>query len=118
VRLTAVAFAVVGNFEDAIYAWRNFASRWQDEAIGIILSAGGGAMGVRLGNPAEKAIAVLPADAATVDSSVDPSNGEADALPGEEPTVRALQSTVGLVWRALLLWMMLLLLLSIAVWFG
>ena len=118
VRLTAVAFAVVGNFEDAIYAWRNFASRWQDEAIGIILSAGGGAMGVRLGNPAEKAIAVLPADAATVDSSVDPSNGEADALPGEEPTIRALQSTVGLVWRALLLWMMLLLLLSIAVWFG
>ena len=29
VRLTAVAFAVVGNFEDAIYAWRNFAHRWQ-----------------------------------------------------------------------------------------
>jgi adenosylcobinamide-phosphate synthase len=118
VRLTAAAFAVVGNFEDAIYAWRNFASRWQDEAVGIILSAGGGAMGVRLGNPAEKAIAVLPADAATVDSMVGSSNGETDALPGEEPTVRALQSTVGLVWRALLLWMMLLLLLSIAVWFG
>ncbi|MFC3107083.1 CobD/CbiB family protein [Undibacterium arcticum] len=118
VRLTAAAFAVVGNFEDAIYAWRNFASRWQDEAVGIILSSGGGAMGVRLGNPAEKAIAVLPADAATVDSMVGSSNGETDALPGEEPTVRALQSTVGLVWRALLLWMMLLLLLSIAVWFG
>jgi adenosylcobinamide-phosphate synthase len=32
--------------------------------------------------------------------------------------VRALQSTVGLVWRALLLWMMLLLLLSGAVWLG
>jgi adenosylcobinamide-phosphate synthase len=41
-----------------------------------------------------------------------------DALPGEEPSVRALQSTVGLVWRALLLWMMLLLLLSGAVWLG
>jgi adenosylcobinamide-phosphate synthase len=39
-------------------------------------------------------------------------------LPGEEPGVRALQSTVGLVWRALLLWMMLLLLLSGAVWLG
>ncbi|MEG2902327.1 MAG: CobD/CbiB family protein, partial [Massilia sp.] len=48
VRLTAVAFAVVGNFEDAVYAWRNFANRWVDEARGIILSAGGGAMGVRL----------------------------------------------------------------------
>jgi adenosylcobinamide-phosphate synthase len=29
-----------------------------------------------------------------------------------------LQSTVGLVWRALLLWMFLLLLLSFAVWLG
>ena len=114
VRLTAIAFAVVGNFEDAIYAWRNFAHRWADEAKGIILAAGGGAMGVRLGTPNENASRVLPADAATVDSS----DSEADVLPGEEPNVRALQSTVGLVWRALLLWMMLLLLLSGAVWLG
>ncbi|MDB5948796.1 MAG: Cobalamin biosynthesis protein CobD [Massilia sp.] len=115
VRLTAVAFAVVGNFEDAIYAWRNFAYRWSDPAKGIILTAGGGAMGVRLGTPYENASGlVLPPDAATVDSS-DP---EAEVLPGEEPNVRALQSTVGLVWRALLLWMMLLLLLSGAVWLG
>lgn len=113
-RLTAVAFAIVGNFEDAIYAWRNFADRWQDESLGIILSAGGGAMGYRLGTPIENATNVLPADAATVDSI----GIEAESLPGEEPTVRALQSTVGLVWRALLLWMMLLLLLSITVWFG
>jgi adenosylcobinamide-phosphate synthase len=114
VRLTAVAFAVVGNFEDAIYAWRNFANRWADESKGIILAAGGGAMGVRLGTPAENAPQLLPADAATVDLS----ESEADVLPGEEPNVRALQSTVGLVWRALLLWMMLLLLLSGAVWLG
>jgi adenosylcobinamide-phosphate synthase len=114
VRLTAIAFAVVGNFEDAIYAWRNFASRWADESRGIILAAGGGAMGVRLGSPNETAPHVLPADAATVDLS----DSEDDVLPGEEPNVRALQSTVGLVWRALLLWMLLLLLLSGAVWLG
>jgi adenosylcobinamide-phosphate synthase len=114
VRLTAIAFAVVGNFEDAIYAWRNFASRWADESRGIILAAGGGAMGVRLGSPVETAPQILPADAATVDLS----DSEADVLPGEEPNVRALQSTVGLVWRALLLWMLLLLLLSGAVWLG
>jgi len=113
-RLTATAFAVVGNFEDAIYAWRNFAGRWSDEAIGIILSAGSGAMGVRLGEPAASAPEALPADAATVDSTA----LESDGLPGAEPTPRALQSTVGLVWRALLLWMFLLLLLSIAVWVG
>lgn len=114
VRLTAVAFAVVGNFEDAIYAWRNFAQRWQDQAIGIILTAGGGAMGVRLGTPAENAARVLPVDAATVDTT----DSESESLPGEEPSVRSLQSTVGLVWRALLLWMLLLLLLSGAVWLG
>jgi adenosylcobinamide-phosphate synthase len=118
VRLTAIAFAVVGNFEDAIYAWRNFANRWTDESRGIILAAGGGAMGVRLGTPLENAARIfpvnLPADAATVDLS----DGEDDVLPGEEPSVRALQSTVGLVWRALLLWMLLLLLLSGAVLLG
>ncbi|GAB3401698.1 CobD/CbiB family protein [Massilia agilis] len=114
VRLTAIAFAVVGNFEDAVYAWRNFANRWADESKGIILAAGGGAMGVRLGTPAENAPQLLPADAATVDLS----ESEAEVLPGEEPNVRALQSTVGLVWRALLLWMLLLLLLSSAVWLG
>jgi adenosylcobinamide-phosphate synthase len=113
-RLTAVAFAIVGNFEDAIYAWRNFAHRWRDEAIGIILAAGGGAMGVRLGTPQENAAKVVPADAATVDIS----DVEVETLPGDEPTVRALQSTVGLVWRALLLWMLLLLLMSGAMALG
>lgn len=114
VRLTAIAFAVVGNFEDAIYAWRNFADRWTDESRGIILAAGGGAMGVRLGTPNENAPQLLPADAAVVDLT----DSEAEVLPGAEPSVRALQSTVGLVWRALLLWMLLLLLLSSAVWLG
>lgn len=114
VRLTAAAFAVVGNFEDAIYAWRNFASRWQDEAVGIILSAGGGAMGIRLGASLENAADVIPADATTVDSI----NLETEAPVGEEASGRALQSTVGLVWRALLLWMLLVLLLSIAKWLG
>ncbi|NMM29253.1 MAG: CobD/CbiB family protein [Glaciimonas sp.] len=114
VRLTAVAFAIVGNFEDAIYAWRNFAGNWKDEAIGIILSSGGGAMGFRLGTPFENATDILPVDAAMVDSIAI----EADSVPGDEPSTRALQSTVGLVWRALLLWMLLLLLLSMAVWLG
>lgn len=114
VRLTAIAFAVVGNFEDAIYAWRNFANRWADESRGIILAAGGGAMGVRLGTPNENAPQLLPVDAALVDLS----DTENEVLPGEEPSLRALQSTVGLVWRALILWMILLLLLSSMAWLG
>lgn len=113
-RLTAIAFAVVGNFEDAIFAWRNQAHRWADESIGIILAAGSGAMGLRLGTAAENA-----ADLPMVDAVVAEAAGVGSAAPlGEEATARALQSTVGLVWRALLLWMLLLLLLSFAVWFG
>jgi adenosylcobinamide-phosphate synthase len=113
-RLTAIAFAVVGNFEDAIYTWRNFAHRWEDRAVGIILCAGGGAMGLRLGTGKESAASMPAADAAAIDViSVEP-----ETPPGEEASARALQSTVGLVWRALLLWMLLLLLLSLAAWLG
>jgi len=119
-RLTAIAFAIVGNFEDAVYAWRNFAHRWEDEAIGIILSAGGGALGLRLGTAKESAVDLPVADATVVGSTlvIETIGIEPEAPPGEEATARALQSTVGLVWRALLLWMLLLLLLSIAVWLG
>jgi adenosylcobinamide-phosphate synthase len=109
-RLTAVAFAVVGNFEDAVYSWRNYAERWSDEVVGIILSAGGGALGVRLGEPEEKAVILADASAVDADSMED------EGQPGTEASPRALQSTVGLVWRALLLWMLLLLMLSVAVW--
>lgn len=112
-RLTAIAFAIVGNFEDAIYAWRNFSHRWKDEAIGIILSAGGGALGLRLGNAREAAVDVTP-----LDPAIEAAAGLQEPPPGEEATARALQSTVGLVWRALLLWMLLLLLVSVASWMG
>lgn len=119
-RLTAIAFAVVGNFEDAVYAWRNFAHRWGDEAVGIILAAGSGALGLRLGTAKESAADLQLGDTVVMESTaaVEAPGLVSDGLPGEEPNIRALQSTVGLVWRALLLWMLLLLLLSIAVWLG
>ncbi len=112
VRLTATAFAIVGNFEDAVYAWRNFSHRWKDESIGILLSAGGGALGLRLGNARESAVGLVAAE--PLPEAIAP----IEAPPGEEATARALQSTVGLVWRALLLWMLLLLLVSLAAWLG
>lgn len=113
-RLTAIAFAIVGNFEDSVYAWRNFARRWANESTGIILSAGGGAMGVRLGTPAEYAPNMPDLDV----TALEPAASDIEILPGDEPSLRALQSTVGLIWRALLLWILLLLLVSVANWLG
>src|SRR5512134_3589665 len=50
-RVTATAFAVVGDFEDAVYCWRTQAARWPDHLLGVVLAAGAGALGVRLGMP-------------------------------------------------------------------
>lgn len=98
-RVTAVAFAIVGDFEDAIYCWRTQAAHWPDRGLGIVLAAGAGAMGVKLGMP------VLE-DGVLVDR---PPLGV-----GEDADTAFLDSTVGLVWRALILWLLMLLLLGIA----
>ena len=63
------------------------------------------------GEPETKAI-ILNADA----SAVDMDSLELESQPGVEASPRSLQSAVGLVWRALLLWMLLLLLLSFSMW--
>ncbi|HET9764408.1 MAG TPA: regulatory signaling modulator protein AmpE, partial [Casimicrobiaceae bacterium] len=52
-RLTALSFAVVGDFEDAAYCWRTQARSWPEayggESLGVVLASGGGALGVQLG---------------------------------------------------------------------
>ncbi|CAH2791416.1 MAG: Similar to cobalamin biosynthesis protein CbiB [uncultured Caballeronia sp.] len=100
-QLTSLGFAIVGNFEDAIYAWRNHARQWPDANEGVLLAAGSGALGARLAEP-------LSVEALAV--------GDASPPVGDDCTPKTLQSAVGLVWRAVILWMLLLLMLSIAVW--
>ncbi|HEX8739640.1 MAG TPA: CobD/CbiB family protein [Casimicrobiaceae bacterium] len=105
-RLTALAFAAVGDFEDAIYCWRTQARHWPDAlgggAAGIVLATGAGALGVRLGGP-------LPG--VSGEPELRPDLGVGDVV---EPEV--LPSAVGLVWRALVLWLLLVLLLLLANW--
>lgn len=98
-RFTAGAFAIVGNFEDAIYCWRIQALRWPDRLIGIVIAAGAGALGVRLGTPVVQAGLI---------------EDRPEMGIGEEADVPFLDSTVGLVWRALVLWLAVLLVVSIA----
>lgn len=104
VRLTALSFAIVGDFEDAAWCWRTQATSWAGEEgglpVGIVLASGAGALGVELGGPI--------------------------AMPGREPALRPtlgvgepaepeiLPSAVGLVWRALILWLLVILLVTLA----
>jgi cobalamin biosynthesis protein CobD/CbiB len=90
VRLTAASFAVVGDFEDAVYCWRTQARTWMEQSSGVVLSAGAGAMGVRLGMPVQEVEGMQPRPELGV--------GE----PADGPF---LDSTVGLVWRALVVWL-------------
>ena len=99
VRLTAASFAVVGDFEDAVYCWRTQARGWAEPDAGVVLAAGGGAMGVRLGMPVHEVDGVHPR----------PELGVGEGAEGP-----FLDSTVGLVWRALVVWVFVLLLVGIA----
>lgn len=101
VRVTAFSFSVVGNFEDALLCWRTQAEQWRGASSGILLSSGGGALGVRLGLPCKET-------GRTVDR---PEMG-----CGEDARVEFMQGTVGLIWRALCLCLLVLVLLRIAGW--
>ena len=116
-RVTALGFAVVGSFEEAIDCWRNYAQRFPNDNDGVILAATSGAVNVRLGGEALKAAAYAPNQSggfsaaglqpeATMDSS--------ESTPGREAEVGHLRSIVGLVWRSVVLWMVLLALLTLA----
>lgn len=102
VRATAVTFAVVGDFEDAVYCWRTQAKAWGSLHDGILLASGAGALGAQLGGPITG-----PA-------------GEPEFRPelgiGEVADAEIMPSAVGLVWRALLVWLALVLLLTLAYW--
>jgi len=102
VRLTAVTFAIVGDFEDAIYCWRTQAKAWPSPHEGILLASGAGALGAMIGGTITG-----PAGEPEFRPELGLSDpADADIMP----------SAVGLVWRALLVWLALLLLLTLAYW--
>jgi len=97
-RLTAIALAAVGNFEDAVYCWRMQADSWRPHTDGIILASGAGALGVRVGGAAEA-------------QETDP---RPELGAGERADVGDMQDAAGLVWKALCLWMFVILVVSVA----
>jgi adenosylcobinamide-phosphate synthase len=98
-RFTAAAFTVVGDFENAVYCWRTQAASWPDPALGTVISSGAGAIGVKLGMPVVVGGRLL------------------DRPPlglGDPADVGHMDSMVGLAWRALVMWLLLLLLVALA----
>lgn len=98
-RLTAATFAIVGNFEDTAYCWRNQATTWPDAEAGILLTSGAGALGVKLGQ-------TIVLDEEPV---FRPEIGT-----GDDADVDYMQSAIGLVWRALVFQLIVLMMLTVA----
>lgn len=99
VRLTALSFAVAGDFEDAMYCWRTQASDWADPSDGILLASGAGALGVRLGLPLHDAGGLMQRPELGLNESAD---------------AQSIDSAVSLVWRVLSIWLLVLLLMTLA----
>jgi adenosylcobinamide-phosphate synthase len=95
-RTTALGFAVVGNFEEAVASWRSESENFAPGSDGVVLAATAGALNVRL---------------SPRDGVVDASDG---VMVRPEPQLAHLASAVGLVWRTVVLWMLLLALLTLA----
>jgi len=106
VRVTAAAFAVVGDFEDAVQCWRVQATRWPEPGAGILLASGAGALGLKLGMPVRGG-----------DGVSDPEDRPEMGL-GEEADADFMQSTIGLVWRSLVFFLAVLALVWVSGWIG
>jgi adenosylcobinamide-phosphate synthase len=104
-RMTAISFAVVGSFEDTIDGWRNYTPRFSGDNDGILLAATSGAVNIRLGEDI--------ATAATADSQ-ETNPKASEAASGQTPELAHLAVIVGLVWRTVVMWMVLLALLTLA----
>ncbi len=99
VRITALSFAIAGDFEDAVFCWRSQAADWANHNQGILLASAAGALGVKLGMPLRH------------------TQGEVwrpELGLGDEADSSYLNSTTSLIWRALTIWLLLLLLMALA----
>jgi adenosylcobinamide-phosphate synthase len=112
-RMTALAFAVVGSFEDAVDCWRNYSQRFPDDNDGVILAATSGAVNVRLGGETLRST-FAPNTSQTFTATGARAMEATESTPGREAEVGHLRSIVGLVWRSVVLWMVLLALLTLA----
>ena len=105
-RVTAISFAVVGNFEEAIDGWRRYAQQGNPSNDGLVLAATGGAVNIALQGTGARPFSPMPASAMMLGD---------DILAGRPaPELPHLAIVVGLVWRTVVMWVLLLALLTLA----
>ncbi len=109
-RITAISFAVVGSFEEAIDGWRSYNARYPGDNDGVILAATAGAVGIQLGGIPMQS----PTPSRDRPSSVSGDRLLGDASMSQPPELAHLAVIVGLVWRTVVMWMVLLALLTLA----
>lgn len=108
-RTTALGFAIVGSFEDAMDGWRNHAQNFPEDNDGVILAATAGAINVRLGG------AALASHTTGLDEEEAPDHSASgSSTPGRPAELAHLASVVGLVWRSVIMWLVLVALLTMA----
>ena len=105
-RVTAISFAVVGNFEEAIDGWRRYAQQGRPSNDGLVLAAMAGAVNIALRGTSVTGFPQAPN--ATVSLDEDVSAGR------PAPELQHLAVVVGLVWRTVVMWVLLLALLTLA----
>lgn len=121
-RFAAVIFAIVGNFEEALHAWRAQAGSLrqlgESDAAAVVLTAGAGALGVTLREPiAQRTQEMMDEHELALygdDEVRAPAAQQAGQIGyGSEPDVRTLNSGVGMFWRAMIFVLFILLMLTL-----
>jgi len=103
-RLTAISFAIVGNFEEAIDSWRFHLNRHGQNNDAVILASTAGALNIELG--------VTPLKSQPFQETGEPEMRELQR--GQPPQLAHLKAVVGLLWRAVVMWMLILALFSLS----
>jgi adenosylcobinamide-phosphate synthase len=102
-RLTAVTCAIVGNFEEAVFCWRSQAGGFTRPTETVVLASGAGAMGVRLGETRNTLRGV---------------ESRPEFGVGDAPDANSIHTAEGFLWRGIILWVGVLLLLTLVAWIG
>ena len=109
VRITAMGFAFVGSFEESIDLWRRWEILRPGDNDALLIAATAGAIGIQLEEPAG---VVMAAPLAELDEQA-PSS-DAGSHWQKPPQIGHLAAVVGLVWRTVVMWLVLLALMTLA----